>query len=348
MQVCLPLPALRSQKLKILQQHLETYMDETKMESQKLQQEKADLKKKEEKMRESLQADFDKKKKELHWKRDELASEMKDWEEEKERVKQTKVFDKVITLNVGGTRYTTTLSTLTKYPDSMLGVMFSGRHYLPQQEDGSYFIDRDGEVFKYILMYLRDRDLCFDYLHDDGLRNPQDQPSPLESSLLKLVAYEAQYFQLRELETKARIVLNVHRGQFTNGPLPNRHQTCCDGSWISDPQDYDLDYVQDKLQCQYYTNQTCTYKHHIIVKVVNDGEFKQKITFDSCDLSGVTFCNCYFHEGVSFEGCIMHGTKFERVGGLVHHKVHFTPWQVDQADFEPELLQALKDKGCIY
>ena len=109
MQVCLPLPALRSQKLKILQQHLETYMEETKRESQKLQQEKADLKKKEEKMRESFQAEFDKREKELHEKRDELASEMKDWEEEKERVKQTKVFDKVITLNVGGTRYTTTL-----------------------------------------------------------------------------------------------------------------------------------------------------------------------------------------------------------------------------------------------
>ena len=352
MQVCLPLLVLRSRKLKILQQHLETYMEETKRESQKLQQEKADLKKKEEKMRENLQAEFDKKEKVLHEKRDELAAEMKDWEEEKERVKQTKVFDKVITVNVGGTRYTTTLSTLTKYPDSMLGVMFSGRHDLPQQEDGSYFIDRDGEVFKYILMYLRDRDLCFDYLHDDGLNNPQGQPSPLESSLLKLVAHEAQYFELSELETKARIVLNLNRGQFTNGAFSfSVHRIHNGYSWIPSPQNYDLDYVQDKLQCQYFTNQILTFKHHI-VKVVCKGEtgsdFNQKITFDSSDLSSVTFCNCYFQEGVSFEGCILHGTKFERVGGLVHHKVHFAPWQVAQADFEPELLQALKDNGCIY
>ena len=348
MQVCLPLPALRSQKLI---QHLETYMRETKRERQKMQQEKADLKKEEEKMRESIQADVDKTEKELQEKRDEVAAEMKDWEEEKERVKQTKVFDKVITLNVGGTRYTTTLSTLTKYPDSMLGVMFSGRHDLPQQEDGSYFIDRDGEVFKYILMYLRDRDLCFDYLHDDGLNNPQGQPSPLESSLLKLVAHEAQYFQLRELETKARIVLNLDRGQFTNAFGFHTHQIYRGGANRSNPQKYDLDYVQDQLQCQYFTNQNITFKHHI-VKVVCNGqtgsEFKQKITFDSCDLSGVTFCNCYFQEGVSFEGCILHGTKFERVGGLVRHKVHFTPWQVAQADFEPKLLQALKDNGCIY
>ena len=350
MQVCLPLPALRSQKLKNLLQHLETYMEETKRESQKLQQEKADLKKKEEKMRERLQAEFDKKEKELQEKHDELAAEMKDWEEEKEQVKQTKVFDKVITLNVGGTQYTTTLSTLTKYPDSMLGVMFSGRHDLPQQEDGSYFIDRDGEVFKYILMYLRDRDLCFDYLHDDGLNNPQGQPSPLESSLLKLVAHEAQYFQLRELETKARIVLNLNRGQFTDDPFSfSYHQTHNGYLWIPSPQNYDLDYVQDKLQCEYFTNQILPFKHHIVeVCVCNASEFKRKITFDSCDLSGAIFCNCYFQKGVSFEGCILHGTKFERVGGLVHHKVHFAPWQVAQADFEPELLQALKDNGCIY
>ena len=35
--------------------------------------------------------------------------------------------------------------------------MFSGRHNLPQQEDGSYFIDRDGgEGFSYLMSYLRD------------------------------------------------------------------------------------------------------------------------------------------------------------------------------------------------
>ena len=65
---------------------------------------------------------------------------------------------------MGGTKYRTTLSTLTKYPNSMLGVMFSGRHDLPQQEDGSYFIDRDGgEGFSYLMSYLRD---SFTYYED--------------------------------------------------------------------------------------------------------------------------------------------------------------------------------------
>ena len=38
----------------------------------------------------------------------------------------------------------------------MLAVMFSGRHNASTDEDGRYFIDRDGTHFRYILNYLRD------------------------------------------------------------------------------------------------------------------------------------------------------------------------------------------------
>ena len=205
-------------------------------------------------------------------------------------------------------------------------------------------------------MYLRDRDLCFDYIHDDGLRNPQDQPSPLESSLLKLVAHEAQYFELSELETKARIVLNEDRGtdqgfEFTFAA----YERYRDYAYHLDSQWHDLDYGQHKLQCHQFSKKSKTFKHGIVktkfefLDGKNGTDFKEKITFDSCDLSGVTFQDCYFQGGVSFEGCILHGTTFKHVGGLVHHKVHFTPWRVAQAKFEEqELLQALRDNSCVY
>ena len=40
-------------------------------------------------------------------------------------------------------------------PGSMLHAMFSGRFDTKASEDGSYFVDRDGTHFRYILNYLR-------------------------------------------------------------------------------------------------------------------------------------------------------------------------------------------------
>ncbi|XP_048255198.1 BTB/POZ domain-containing protein KCTD7-like isoform X2 [Haliotis rufescens] len=64
-------------------------------------------------------------------------------------------FPTVIDLNVGGRHLTTSLSTLTKYPDSMLATMFSGRQPVTQDKDGRYFIDVDGDVFIHVLNFLR-------------------------------------------------------------------------------------------------------------------------------------------------------------------------------------------------
>ncbi|KAL7870738.1 hypothetical protein SRHO_G00082350 [Serrasalmus rhombeus] len=61
----------------------------------------------------------------------------------------------VVQLNIGGRLYTTTLSTLRKYPNSKLADMFSGPLKLQKDREGRCFIDRDGTHFGAILEYLR-------------------------------------------------------------------------------------------------------------------------------------------------------------------------------------------------
>ncbi|XP_010623307.1 rab5 GDP/GTP exchange factor isoform X1 [Fukomys damarensis] len=56
-------------------------------------------------------------------------------------------FPEVVPLNIGGAHFTTRLSTLRRYEDTMLAAMFSGRHYIPTDAEGRYFIDRDGTHF---------------------------------------------------------------------------------------------------------------------------------------------------------------------------------------------------------
>ena len=64
----------------------------------------------------------------------------------------------VVRLNVGGMMFATTVDTLTQRDtDSMLAVMFSGRHRLHMDsKKGAVFIDRDGTHFRHILNWLRD------------------------------------------------------------------------------------------------------------------------------------------------------------------------------------------------
>ena len=61
-----------------------------------------------------------------------------------------------VELDIGGTRYVTSRSTLRSRPGSMLDALFSGRHAVMKEEDGSVFIDRDGSAFGHELAYLRD------------------------------------------------------------------------------------------------------------------------------------------------------------------------------------------------
>ena len=91
-----------------------------------------------------------------------------------------------IKLDVGGSTFTTSLHTLKRDPDSMLAAMFSGRHELQKESDGSYFVDRDGTHFRHILNFLRDGSVDTDML-------------PNNSVTLKELLREAKYYQLKGL-----------------------------------------------------------------------------------------------------------------------------------------------------
>lgn len=95
------------------------------------------------------------------------------------------LFPSIVRLNVGGKRFTTSLQTLTRDPNSMLAAMFSGRHKVETStDDGSFFIDRDGTYFRFILNYLRDGKLVL----------------PESPKFLKELEAEARFYQLQEVQ----------------------------------------------------------------------------------------------------------------------------------------------------
>lgn len=74
--------------------------------------------------------------------------------------------EKMIGLNVGGQLYATTWSTLNRFHSEALQKMLGN-----PKEDGKFFLDRDGNMFQYILGYLRNEKLCLpsDFSEFDSL-----------------------------------------------------------------------------------------------------------------------------------------------------------------------------------
>ncbi|XP_027010034.1 BTB/POZ domain-containing protein KCTD16b isoform X2 [Tachysurus fulvidraco] len=96
-------------------------------------------------------------------------------------------FPDVLELNVGGQVYYTRHATLVSHPGSLLGKIFSPKSSavpdLARDPKGRYFIDRDGFLFRYVLDFLRDRQVVL----------PDHFP---EKARLRK---EAEYFQLPDL-----------------------------------------------------------------------------------------------------------------------------------------------------
>eukprot|EP00057_Strongylocentrotus_purpuratus_P005223 XP_003730472.1 PREDICTED: BTB/POZ domain-containing protein KCTD6-like [Strongylocentrotus purpuratus] len=105
----------------------------------------------------------------------------------------------VVSLNVGGTIYTTSRATLTRFPDSMLGSMFSDRLPSIKDDKGNYLIDGDGSLFRYVLNFLRRKILVL----------------PEDFKEFDMLAQEADYYQIKELiDAVARAKERVKKQEF--------------------------------------------------------------------------------------------------------------------------------------
>lgn len=96
-------------------------------------------------------------------------------------------------IDVGGTIFTSSLETLTRYPDSRLSKLFNGT--VPIVLDTlkqHYFIDRDGQLFRYILNFMRYGTLTI----------------PDDFNELQALLEEARYFELLPMVCAIEVRLN--------------------------------------------------------------------------------------------------------------------------------------------
>uniref|UniRef100_A0AAZ3PEA7 BTB domain-containing protein n=1 Tax=Oncorhynchus tshawytscha TaxID=74940 RepID=A0AAZ3PEA7_ONCTS len=126
---------------------------------------------------------------------------------------QQSSFSDIIELNVGGQVYVTRHATLVSVPNSLLWTMFAQKSptELPKDSKGRYFFDRDGFLFRYILDYLRERDIKeaeFFQLHElaQRLRPAVSKDNSLGDELCGYITigYRGSYTIGRDIQTDAK------------------------------------------------------------------------------------------------------------------------------------------------
>lgn len=198
-----------------------------------------------------------------------------------------------VKLDVGGHIFSTSLKTLTRDKNSMLAIMFSGRHKLVKGADNTYFIDRDGTHFRYILNYLRDG------LFTDTL--------PEDMTILKEIQREADYYQLSGLYDTIESIVKPH-------PLP-------------------LDYTQSEIDCllnkvtKTMSSTTSPEPNNFRNMTKSNLDFRNK------NLSGLSFMHATFVHDVSFVGSILKGTSFYGCEFASNVKIDFSKSDLTAADF---------------
>jgi len=118
--------------------------------------EREEIAKEMQKFKEEKDLEFQNLKKKLENDREELNKQHHQFEEDKKLMGDVLLKQStIIKLNVGGMKYTTSKDTLCIYKDCILAKMFSGQWKQDRDEEGYYFIDRDGASFKHILRFLQ-------------------------------------------------------------------------------------------------------------------------------------------------------------------------------------------------
>ena len=191
------------------------------------------------------------------------------------------ISEQKITLDIGGYKCSTSLLTLRAEPESILGTLFSGRHPIRKENDGSVFIDRDGTHFRIILNYLRGGITSSEQLPDNKL-------------LLSELLTEVNYYQLKGLEKIIKSEEKEFMKVITKKEI--------------------FDFIEATPTGAFVTTKALSFRNSKLIGLrLEDIIFKHPVDFSGSSLMKTTFTRCYFFPNVqySFDRANLNWCKFD-------------------------------------
>ncbi|PIC49209.1 hypothetical protein B9Z55_007888 [Caenorhabditis nigoni] len=143
----------------------------------------------------------------------------------------------IVKLNVGGSIFQTTKSTLTKF-DGFFRTMFETGIPITKDESGAIFIDRDSKHFRLILNFMRDGDVDLQKYLEDVTEIQKEAEFYLLDGLVELC--KKRQTAEDELKTKKQDL-----------EYPNIHEIVLPRNFLLDPMNLDLLEFQEKYGSQF-------------------------------------------------------------------------------------------------
>eukprot|EP00922_Rhytidocystis_sp_ex-Travisia-forbesii_P029214 GHVS01042775.1.p1 GENE.GHVS01042775.1~~GHVS01042775.1.p1 ORF type:complete len:510 (+),score=87.92 GHVS01042775.1:226-1755(+) len=130
--------------------------------------------------------------------REKFRQEYEIFESEKRQIVDSNIAaETMVDLNVGGVVFETSRHTLIQQPGSFLEALLSGRHQVSRDRQGRIFLDRDSELFRVLLNFLR---------------NPAVPAMPRDSAESDAIANEAEFFGIKFFPFPLTFACGGHNG----------------------------------------------------------------------------------------------------------------------------------------
>lgn len=248
----------------------------------------------------------------MRWERDMLSKDKEAFEYKLEEGDNIAHRQEPVTLEVGGEKFRTELSTLTRCQDSIFPDLVKAveRRHASERDgrpkrDPYIFIDRDARHFRFILNYLRQGEQV---MRGAALKK-------CDKDDLQDILYEVQYYRLTDLERLVRrkvVALKKPKDFRSLAEEANYFRKIAVTTAARSPQA-----AQDAQHFQYTTSREISVKGENLrgiefKKVI----FEHTVTFQDCILVEAKFVQCAFRGAVDLQNADLYKARFEHCDGI--------------------------------